>query len=99
MKKSYKLSSKLWLWDGKGAWHFITVPKERAEDISYYFDMLKAGWGSIKVTATIGKTTWQTSIFPDKKSQGYLLPVKAAVRKKENIKEGDTIELELIIKN
>ncbi len=27
---------------------------------------------SIPVRVTVGKTTWETSIFPDKKSQTYL---------------------------
>ena len=31
------------------------------------------------------------SIFPDSKSGTYILPLKAKVRKKENIYEGDTV--------
>lgn len=99
MTKTYTISTKIWLWQGKGAWHFVTIPKETADDISYYFDHVKAGFGSIKVTAIIGNTTWKTSIFPDKKSQGYLLPIKKSVREQENIKEGDTITIELLIES
>lgn len=55
------------------------------------FDVLAGGWGSLPVMATIGKTSWKTSIFPDKKSESYLLPLKAEVRKKEKIYEDQTI--------
>ncbi len=40
----------------------------------------KPGFGSIRVTARIGETAWATSVFPDKASGGWVLPVKKAVR-------------------
>jgi hypothetical protein len=43
------------------------------------------------VIATVGRTSWKTSIFPDKKRGGYLLPLKAAVRTKEKIELGNTV--------
>jgi hypothetical protein len=49
----------------------------------------------VPVKATIGKTSWRTSIFPDSKSGSYVLPVKAGVRKKEKLEEGDTVALTL----
>ncbi len=55
--------------------------------------------GSLPVIATIGKTIWKTSIFPDKKICSYLLPLKAEVRKKELLREGDKIKLSLEIKD
>ena len=42
------------------------------------------------VGATIGGTTWRTSIFPDTASGGYVLPVKRAVRTAESVEPGDT---------
>jgi hypothetical protein len=59
---------------------------------------MKRGWGSLPVEVTVGKTTWRTSIFPDKKAGAYLFPLKASVRKKEGISEGDMITLVLEIK-
>ena len=72
-------------------WHFVSVPKKQSEGIKKSFGTPKRGWGSIPVIVTIGKTTWKTSIFPDKQSNGYLLPLKSEVRKKEQIFSGDTI--------
>jgi len=43
----------------------------------------------------LGGTQWQTSVFPSKEAGGYLLPVKAAVRKKEGVGEGDVVTVEL----
>jgi hypothetical protein len=74
-------------------WHFVTIPKEISENIEKEFDYLKKGWGSLPVAVTIGKTTWKTSIFPDKKTGGYVLPIKADIRKRENISANDKISL------
>lgn len=99
MTKKYLLNEKVWLYPGKAAWYFVTVPTNVTKDIDYLFGHLKRGWGSLRVTVTIGQTHWVTSIFPDKKSSSYLLPIKAEVRKKEGIKEGEVVELWLEIVN
>ena len=52
------------------------------------------GFGSLRVSATIGDTRWQTSVFPSRK-EGWTLPVKAAVRKAEDLSEGDEVALTL----
>lgn len=90
-----EFSSELWVYHGKGAWHFVTVPEEQSLDIKHISDLVKTGWGSIRVEATIGQTTFKTSVFPDNK--GYVLPVKAAVRKAEGLKEGDEVTVRLEI--
>lgn len=85
---------KIWLFPGKAAWYFVTLPKECADQIRFYIP-LKRGFGSVKVTATIGETSWNTSIFPDKKSGSYLLPLKAEVRKNEDLHTGQNISVNL----
>jgi len=88
----YKATAKIWLYSSaKTAWHFITVPKEISDEIRFFIGDFKKGWGSVPVTATIGKTTWKTSIFPDKETHCYFLPLKADVRNAENIGEGDEV--------
>jgi hypothetical protein len=62
------------------------------------FGNLKRGWGSFPVIVTVGATNWKTSIFPDKKTGEYLLPLKAGVRKKEGIVADNTISLLLEIR-
>jgi len=51
----------------------------------------------MKVHVTIGETAWDTSIFPDKGSGGWLLPVKAAVRKAEELVVGDHIQVSVTL--
>lgn len=90
----FKIKAKVWLYPGTtAAWHFVTLPKKESKEIKKMFGALARGWGSLPVKVTIGKTAWQTSIFPDKKRGAYLLPIKARVRKKENFGNGDTISL------
>lgn len=90
-RPAYKLRSKVWLYPGMAGWHFVSVPKKQSKEIKQLFATNFRGFGSIPVKVTVGKTSWQTSIFPDKKSATYVLPLKAKVRKKENIKAGKTI--------
>ena len=91
----YRIQAKVWLYPGMAGWHFVTLPKKRAEEITERFGEQKRGWGSLRVAVTIGKTTWKTSIFPDRESGSYLLPLKAEVRRAERIAEGDTVTFSL----
>jgi len=97
MKKRYHLQVEVWLYPCIAGWHFITLPQEVAKEIKETFGSEKRGWGSLPVKMTIGKMIWETSIFPDKKSASYLLPLKAEVRKKEVIKAGDIVDFSLEI--
>ena len=90
-------TSPCWLYAGKGAWYFVTLPPDSAAEISYFSKALnggkRTGWGSVRVTVQVGETVWQTSLFPDSKNKSYVLPIKAAVRKAENIVEGNILEV------
>lgn len=90
----YKTKTKLYKWNGmKGAWFFVNINKTLSKKIKAEKRIPKArGFGSIRVRVTIGNTTWSTSIFPTKEGI-YVMPVKAAVRKKEGIENGDTVNL------
>lgn len=96
-KNEYKIKARIWLYDGVAAWHFITLPKKESENITKRFGLMKRGWGSLPVIVTIGKTSWKTSIFTDKKRGGYLLPLKSEVRKKEHLVAGQTVSFHLAI--
>lgn len=91
----YKIKSKLFKWQGEGAWHFIRINEKITEKIKDKFGMYARGWGSLPVNVTLGKSRWKTSIFPDKKT--YLLPIKAKIRNTEKINDKDEVELEIEI--
>lgn len=98
---SFEFTGKCWLWQAeKGAWHFVNLPEDKAEEIKFFNENLHGktrGWGAVRVQVTIGKTTWETSIFPHSKSKTYILPIKAEVRKRENISVGDMVRVTLKI--
>jgi hypothetical protein len=84
--KTFTVTSTLWLYPGEAAnWHFLTVPKDISVELKSQTEGLRKGFGSIPVEVTIGETTWHTSVFPDSSSGTYLLPVKAKVRRDEDI--------------
>lgn len=94
---TYTFKAKVWLYAGPTPWHFATLPKKLAAEIQMFHGQQKKNFGSIGVTASIGKTQWKTSIFSDTKSGSFVLPLKADVRKKENIVAEKTVSVTLYI--
>ncbi|HSJ78909.1 MAG TPA: DUF1905 domain-containing protein [Erythrobacter sp.] len=98
----WRVRGPAWLWQGsagapaKGSWYFLTIDGETAAAIRAHATGA-AAWGSVYVEATIGGTTWRTSLFPSKQAGGWLLPLKAAVRKAEAIAEGSEVEVVLAL--
>lgn len=98
MAKRYKVRCEVVLWPGaQGAWHFANIDKKQSEDIRKKYAGPRRGFGAIRVGVRVGKTAWETSIFPDSRSGVYILPLKAKVRRAEGIQAGDTIALALTI--
>ncbi|KQZ88003.1 hypothetical protein ASD62_00365 [Phycicoccus sp. Root563] len=91
----------LWEWGARDSWYFVTLDDEAAEVVRER-PRPPRGFGSVRVRATVGSTTWTTSIFPSAgagdEDGSYVLPVKRAVRAAEGIEEGDpvTVRLELL---
>lgn len=94
----------LWLWTSPTApasWHFLTIDGPTAQAIAAHEAMRRLelgrrhGFGSVKVRARIGDSVWNTSVFPSKAHDGYLLPVKAAVRKAEGLVAGDLVDVQI----
>ena len=91
----YNMNSKILVYPGMGGWRFLILPKNRSKEIKAKYGANSRGWGSIPVSVRVGKTTWKTSIFPDKKSGTYLLPLKAKVRKSENISDESSVKFSI----
>ncbi len=90
-KSEFTVRAKVWLYPGKGGWHFATLPPKQSAEIRARFGEDAQAWGSLPVQVRIGETEWTTSIFPDKASRCYLLAIKAEVRRKEHVAAGSTI--------
>lgn len=90
-----EFTAELWLWDARreDTWVFVTVPEQVGEAIDDHARAAgpRAGFGSVKVEVRIGGTTWLTSVFPDKASGCFVLPVKRSVREANGVQPGDTV--------
>lgn len=87
----------LWLWSGgQASWHFFTVPEEQCNEVRAQSLAHRGGFGSVRVEARVNGIAWRTSVFPQK-SGGYILPVKASVRRDAGIAAGDEITVTLKI--
>ena len=87
-----KFEADLWLWSAKAgeSWVFVTVPEEASDEIRDLAGPPR-GFGSVRVEATIGATTWRTSVFPNSDEPGtFALPLKKAVRRSEELEVGDS---------
>jgi hypothetical protein len=91
-----KFSGKIWFWKGPAPFYFVTVPAKHCLDLKAISGFVTYGWGMIPVTVRIGKTEWQTSLFP--KDGRYIVPLKDSVRKAERLKEGDPVTVRLEVR-
>lgn len=98
MSARFGFSARLRRYPGDGAaWHFVTLPKNVSAQMRALSVGLRNAFGTLRVIATIGASSWRTSVFFDTKADAFLLPVKAEIRRREGIGDGDTIKVTLEI--
>jgi hypothetical protein len=95
-----EFESELWIWDARRdeSWTFVSLPVDASEEIRDRAAGLRRGFGSVRVRATVGGSSWTTSVFPDSGRNAYVLPVKRAIRAAESLSAGDvtTVTVELL---
>jgi len=89
------VAGEIWYWRGPAPYYFVTVPEAEAGMIATTASSVTYGWGMIPVSVKLGATTWTTSLWP--KNGGYIVPLKDAVRRAEEVDVDDTVSLELTI--
>jgi hypothetical protein len=93
-----EFDSSVYRWAARedSSWFFTDVPEELSGDIREITQPFARGFGAVRVEATIGATTWRTSIFPA--SDGtYSLPLKRSVRDAERLEDGGRVSVALDI--
>lgn len=106
MDDGYALTfeTELWRWQpeppAKGSWHFVTITGEAADAIRARAFELRAlgggrGFGSVRLRAAVNGVEFATSAFPQGSGEGYVLPVKAEVRRRAGVGEGDLVSVEI----
>jgi len=90
-----EFSGELWHWRGPSPFHFVSVPDAQAVELEAVARSVTYGWGMIPVGVQVGDTRWRTSLFP--KDGGYVVPVKDAVRKAEDLEVGDVLRIRITV--
>lgn len=91
-----QFNDKIWFWRGPAPWHFVAVPVEQSLDLKAISGFVTYGWGMIPVRVQIGKTEWETSLWP--KDGRYIVPIKASVRDAERLEVGDEVTVRLEVR-
>jgi len=95
MGTELRFTAPLWAHPGHAAWHFVTLPTDVAEVLRDQVPPRGPGFGSVRVAVTIGTSTWDTSVFPDRATGSFVLPVKKDVRRANDLIPGDAVEAQL----
>ena len=90
-----EFSGEIWTWRGPAPHHFVTVPEDECTDLEATAALVTYGWGMIPGTLQTGRSEWTTSLWP--KDGGYIVPLKAAVRKAEGLEVGDEVTIRLTV--
>jgi hypothetical protein len=94
----FRFTSSVWAHDDVGGWHFLTLPTAVAQELRDEVPPAGPGFGSIRVTVTLGCSTWDTSVFPDKAGRSFVLPVKKDVRRANQLLAGDAVDVALRVR-
>ena len=91
----FSFRGEIWHWRGPSPFYFVTMPEEQCRELHEVSAAVSYGWGCVPATVTLGGTTWQTSLFP--KDGHYIVPLKAKVRRAEEVDEGMVVDLQLAV--
>jgi hypothetical protein len=105
MPDRFTFTAPLWRWtarkespDSGGSWCFVTLPPDVVDEVRQRSGEPR-GFGSVRVRVEAAGTTWDTSVFPDATSDGFVLPVKKAVRVAAGVHEGDELTVILSVRD
>ena len=86
----YVFPGEVELFPQEGGWYYVAAPADVAEELA---DLAGGSdRGLIAVTATVGATTWDTSLLP-KGDGAHFVALNATVRRAEGLELGDRVEV------
>lgn len=83
--ENYRIKGNVNIFPQKGGWIYIRVPTKITKELLH-----RADRGLIPIEATVGRTSWNTSLMPMGDGT-HFIALNAKVRNKENIEVGKTI--------
>lgn len=92
-----RFEADVYRWEARNdsEWYFVALPPDLSADIRET-QTFRRGFGGVRVEATIGGSTWRTSIFPQAGGV-YVLPLKRAVRDAEGIDPDANVLVDLFV--
>ena len=93
----YDFSAKIWQYEGPNGWYFVSLPQDISKEIRENLKWQEEGWGRLKANAKIQNHEWKTAIWYATKQNTYILPLKAAIRKKCKIEKDQVIEVSVFV--
>lgn len=94
MSQTYQFTGCVWKDPTPSGWFFVKTDKKLSERIKRQLKLNVSKLGLVKATATVGQTTWKTTLFPTKAGH-YVFAIKLVVRQKEKIKDKDVLKFRL----
>jgi Domain of unknown function (DUF1905) len=82
-------------WRGPAPYFFVETPDEVDAFLHDHLRELTYGWGVIPARVRIGDTEVTTSLIP--REDVYLVPLKVALRRAEQIDDGDVVRIRLSV--
>jgi Domain of unknown function (DUF1905) len=92
----YAFTTRVIEWRGPSPYYYAPVPEDESADIHQIAALATYGWGVIPVVARIGEAVFETSLFP--REGRYLLPLKDAVRRPQQLAVGDEVWVEMDVR-
>ncbi len=97
-----RFTAPMWQWRAVNGviWHLITMDADTAAALSAQALMQRLetgrrrGFGALRVRVRIGTSDWQTSAFRTRET-GWMIPVKAEVRRAEALVPDALVDVEL----
>lgn len=82
-------------WRGPAPYLFVPLEAPEADAVASIAREVTYGWGAIPAEVRLRGTVWRTSLFP--REGTYLVPVKVAVQRAEDVGVGDRVRLRVRI--
>jgi hypothetical protein len=93
----YQFEAEIRLYEGQTKWHYVTLPVDIAQKIRKHRTDNGRSIEEIRVEVNVEATTWRTTLFDNKASKSYLLPLKANASKKGAMQVGDKLAITLTV--
>ena len=89
MEYEFSVKGEIFEWRGPAPFTFVKVDSKQSAMIKEQARNYTYGWGVLYMHGICGKTDFDTTLFP--KDGGYVIPLKVAVKKAENVNIGDVV--------